>query len=95
MSLLYYRPPQNIIAEKLQFVIESEITGIQDILGQISEHLRTKVADHLYVHRDLRVYDSATFWIIKPRESHLWSEAAALNDADAVLHEHMEQLPNG
>lgn len=25
MSLLYYRPPQNIAAEKLQFVIESEM----------------------------------------------------------------------
>ena len=25
MSLIYYRPPQNIAAEKLQFVIESEI----------------------------------------------------------------------
>jgi len=29
MSLIYYRPPQNIIAEKLQFVIESEIPGLQ------------------------------------------------------------------
>lgn len=29
MSLLYYRPPQNIIAEKLQFIIESEITDQQ------------------------------------------------------------------
>jgi len=75
--------------------IRPQITGIQDILGQISEHLRAKVADHLYVHRDLRVYDSATFWIIKPSESRLWSEAAALNDADAVVREHMEQLPNG
>jgi hypothetical protein len=76
-------------------VIESKIAGIHDILGQISEHLRAKVADHLYVHRDLRIYDSDTFWVIKPSESRLWSEAAALNDADAVVREHMEQLPNG
>ena len=29
MSLLYYRPPQNIVAEKLQFVLESEIPDQQ------------------------------------------------------------------
>ena len=29
MSLLYYRPPQNIAAEKLQFIIESEIPDQQ------------------------------------------------------------------
>ena len=29
MSLIYYRPPQNIVAEKLQFVIESEIPELQ------------------------------------------------------------------
>lgn len=76
-------------------VAESQIAGIQDLLGQISEHLRSKIADHLYVQRNLRVYDSKTFWIIKPSESRLWSEAAALNDADAIVREHMEQLSNG
>ena len=29
MSLLYYRPPQNMAAEKLQFIIESEIPDQQ------------------------------------------------------------------
>lgn len=29
MCLLYYRPPQNIIAEKLQFIIESEMPDHQ------------------------------------------------------------------
>lgn len=29
MSLLYFRPPQNTVAEKLQFVIESEIPDQQ------------------------------------------------------------------
>lgn len=76
-------------------VITSQIAGIQDVLGQISENLRAKIADHLYVRRDLRVYDSNAFWIIKPSESRLWSEAAALNDADAVVREHMDKLSNG
>ena len=29
MTLLYYRPPQNIVAEKLQFIIESEMPDHQ------------------------------------------------------------------
>ncbi len=69
---------------------EFQIAGIQDLLGQISEHLRLKITDHLYVQRNLRVYDNETFWIIKPSESRLWNEASALNDADTVVREHME-----
>ncbi len=75
-------------------VISSQVVGIKDIFEQISEHLRTKIADHLYVQRNLRIYDNKTFWIFKPNESRLWSEAAALNDADTVVREHMEQLFN-
>jgi len=71
-------------------VVESKLTGIEEVLRQISPRLRAKVADHLYVRRDLRVYDGHTFWIIKPAEIQLWSEAAALNDADTVVSEHME-----
>ena len=71
-------------------VVESKLTGIEEVLGQISPRLRAKVADHLYVRRDLRVYDGHTFWIIKPAEIQLWSEATALNDADTVVSEHME-----
>jgi len=71
-------------------VVESRLGGMEEVLEQISPHLRAKVADHLYVRRDLRVYDGSTFWIIKPAESQLWSEATALNDADIVVSEHME-----
>ncbi|MHB8084417.1 MAG: Eco57I restriction-modification methylase domain-containing protein [Dehalococcoidia bacterium] len=75
-----------------------EITQVQNadidfVLREISDHLRAQVADHLYVNRDLRVYDGQSFWIIKPSEMHLWSEAAALNDADSIVREHMEKLP--
>jgi len=76
-------------------VTESEIGGIHNILGLISEHLCARVADHLYVHRDLRVYDGDVIWIIKQSESRLWSEAAALNDADSIVREHMEHASNG
>lgn len=80
---------------KAPLVIETQINGVQEILGQIPEHLRNKVADHLYINRDLRVYDGEIIWIIKPSESRLWTETAALNDADAIVREHMEQGPDG
>lgn len=60
------------------------------ILAHIGEHLRSAVADHIYVQRDLRVYDDENFWVIKPAEDRLWSEAAALVDADLVVAEHLE-----
>ena len=66
--------------------------GIEDVLGKMATHLQTEVADNLYVQRDLRVYDTDGFWIIKPAEERLWSQAAALNDADLVVHEHLEAI---
>ena len=69
--------------------------GVHDILDQMSINLRTTVAERLYVQQDLRVYDDQAFWIIKPPQARLWSEAAALNDADAVLREHMDLASRG
>ena len=69
--------------------------GIRDVLDQMSNDLRAAVADRLYVQQDLRVYDDQAFWIIKPPQARLWSETAALNDADAVLSEHMDWVTRG
>ena len=73
-------------------VDEIHVQGVDDILAKMATHLQTEVADNLYVQRDLRVYDSDGFWIIKPAEERLWSQAAALNDADLVVHEHLEAI---
>ena len=69
--------------------------GIRDILDQMSIDLRATVAERLYVQQDLRVYDDQAFWIIKPSQASLWSETAALNDADTVLREHMDWSARG
>ena len=74
---------------------ELNAESIRDILAQMSIDLRATVADRLYVQQDLRVYDEQAFWIIKPSQARLWSEAAALNDADAVLREHMDWRVRG
>lgn len=68
---------------------------VDDIVEELSQGLRAQVADNLYVQRDLRVYDRDTFWIIKLAEKRLWTETAALNDADMVLCEHMEAQADG
>ena len=73
----------------------STVEGIREVLEQISVNLRATVAERLYVQQDLRVYDDQAFWIIKPSQARLWSEAAALNDADAVVREHMNGGDHG
>ncbi len=69
--------------------------GIRDVLNQMSIDLRATVAERLYVQQDLRVYDDQAFWVIKPSQARLWSETAALNDADVVLREHMDWPTRG
>ena len=76
-------------------VSELNAESIRDVLAQMSVNLRAVVADRLYVQQDLRAYDKQAFWIIKPSQARLWSETAALNDADAVLREHMDWPANG
>ena len=71
---------------------EVHFDGIEDILGRMATHLQTEVANNLYVQRDLRVYDKDGFWIIKPAEARLWSQAAALNDADLIVQENLEAM---
>ena len=71
---------------------EFHVDGIESIISKMAIHLQAEVADNLYVQRDLMVYDTDGFWVIKPAEARLWSQAAALNDADLVVHEHLEAI---
>ncbi len=66
------------------------IHGLEKALSLLSPALRMEISDHLSIQRNLRIYDGQSFWIIKPSEKRLWSETAALIDADAVVREHME-----
>lgn len=78
------------INEDLVTIIEVEKQEFKDVLSEISQNLLTEIADHLYIQRDLRIYEDQKFWIIKSAEKRLWSESSALNDADAIVREHME-----
>jgi hypothetical protein len=67
------------------------ISGIaSDYTDKLRHLLQDKLAEHLYVQRELRVYVDDGFWVIKPSEARFWSQVAALNDADIVLREHMD-----
>ena len=63
---------------------------IQTLLDRMSPLLRAPLADNLYVQQDLRVYDEDATWVIKASDIRLWTEAAALHDADLIMQEHME-----
>ena len=80
--VLTYRE-EEVAIQKIQY------PDLTDLLSAMSDDLSRQVADNLFLHRDLRVYDSEGFWIFKPAERRLWSEASALNDADAVFLEHL------
>ena len=75
--------------------LASNVPGIRGVLDQMSLDLRATVAERLYLQQDLRVYDDQAFWILKPSQARLWSGTAALNDADAVLREHMDWGSHG
>ena len=79
------------VGPPLDTAVVNRVSGdVEDVLNQISYHLRSQVTDHLFVRRNLRVYDNEAFWVIKPAQSRLWTRAAALQDADVVIREHME-----
>jgi len=73
----------------------SRVAGLEEVLSMLSATLRIEVADHLSLRRNLRIYDGKSFWVIKPSEKRLWSETAALSDADTIVREHMEVSKSG
>lgn len=76
-------------APKVQTVEHVELAPLLD---QISAHLPERISDRVHTRRNLRVYGPSEVYIIKPAEARFWSRSAGLNDADAVLAEHMETL---
>ena len=78
---------EEVVIQKIQY---SDLT---DLFSAMSDDLSRQVADNLFMHRDLRVYDPEGFWVFKPAEHRLWSQASALHDADAVFVEHLRSFP--
>lgn len=74
---------------KVQTVEHMELAPV---LERISAHLPERLGDRVHTRRNLRVYGPNEVYIIKPAETRFWSRTAGLNDADAVLAEHLGAL---
>jgi len=62
---------------------------LRGVLDEIAKALPARLTPSLYSRRHVRVYGQGELFIIKPRELRFWSRSAGLNDADAVLAEHV------
>jgi hypothetical protein len=65
--------------------------NLDRVLGQIAEVLlaQGQSTDPVYTRRHLRVYGPGEVYIVKPAQIRFWTRSAGLNDADAVLAEHL------
>jgi hypothetical protein len=61
------------------------------VLEQIAKVLsgQGESTDRVYTRRHLRVYGPGEVYIVKPAQTRFWTRSAGLNDADAVLAEHL------
>jgi hypothetical protein len=76
-------------------VQESDET-ISDILNEINESTFKENSSSIYYRRVIK-YDlpqQNTFYLIKPNQKRFWSKAAALNDADSLVVEILNQHEN-
>lgn len=70
----------------------TRIEGLEELLIKISKNLKSPISERIYILGHLRIYEGEHLYIIKPSEGRFWSESAALNDADAIIREHMEAV---
>jgi len=65
--------------------------ALDRVLDQIAEVLlnQGQSTDPVYTRRHLRVYGPGEVYIVKPAQVRFWTRSAGLNDADAVLAEHL------
>lgn len=62
---------------------------ISGIFTSLSRMLQAEFGQELFSRRILRIYADTDLYIVKPAERRYWTLAAALNDADAILSEHL------
>jgi len=73
-------------------VVESEL-NLQDILNKINEYSFEEYNASIYYRKFLKyeLDDSNVFYIIKPNQKRFWTKALALNDADDLIVEILNQ----
>jgi hypothetical protein len=64
--------------------------NLDAILRKIAGQLPAQIADRVYTRRTLRIYTGNDLYVVKPAQLRYWSRSAGLNDADAIIAEHLE-----
>jgi hypothetical protein len=68
------------------------INRLDTVLRELSENLRTEIADNLAVRRSLRIYQGTDIYLLQPAERRYWSRSAGRNEANRILKEQLERV---
>ena len=72
-------------------VIELPGTDLEPLLRTIDAYTYRKAAESIYYRRFVRYYEQDTVYLVKPNEQRCWSPASALQDADDLAAEIINQ----
>lgn len=64
--------------------------NLEAVLRKIAGQLPAQIAARVYTRRVLRIYTGNDLYVVKPAQLRYWSRSAGLNDADAIIAEHLE-----
>lgn len=87
----------------VKFTIVSRSSRVSDVrvvarqefgslLERIAENLPVEIAADVYTRRNARYYGPGEVYLIKPAQIRFWTRSAGMNDADAVLAEHLRSI---
>ncbi len=95
---LSHRIPLNVTVLNLNnqkaadTVVNLSEQEIGQILKAMERHTYKKFAESIYFRRFFRYYDDDKIYIIKPNEKRFWSRSIAINDADELIVEMLNQM---
>lgn len=89
--------PLNVIvlylnnSKKANAIIELPEREIGQILKSMEQHSYKEFSESIYYRRFFRYYNDDKIYIIKPNEKRFWSRSMAINDADEIIAETLNQ----
>lgn len=72
--------------QRLQLRIATEL-DLDELLVNLEQIATEQYTRSLYFRRNIKVYESEGFHVVKPAERRFWTESAAYNDADETIAE--------
>jgi len=77
---------------KADTIIELPEKVIGQLLKEMEQHTYEEYAESIYFRKFYRYYNGETIYIIKPNEKRFWSRSMAINDADELIVEILNQM---